>query len=71
MAASAASAWTLKPETAHSGMEMLMRPQLLSLCSTLITAACLLTSPVAAVVTIDWVTVGDAGNACETQTQGC
>ena len=31
----------------------------------------LLTSPASAVVTIDWVTVANAGNSCETQSQGC
>lgn len=32
--------------------------------------ACLLTQPASAVV-IDWVTIGDPGNACEPQSQGC
>jgi formylglycine-generating enzyme required for sulfatase activity len=31
----------------------------------------LLAFPAQAVVTIDWVTVGDAGNSCDTQTEGC
>jgi len=34
-------------------------------------AALLLTLPASAVITIDWVTVGDPGNACDTQSQGC
>jgi formylglycine-generating enzyme required for sulfatase activity len=28
-------------------------------------------TPAASAVTIDWVTLGDPGNACDTQTQGC
>ena len=38
----------------------------------LLTLACaaLLGAPASA-VTIDWVTVGDPGNACDTQPQGC
>jgi len=34
-------------------------------------AALLFAPPAHAVVTIDWVTVGDPGNACDTQSQGC
>jgi len=37
----------------------------------LIFAALLLALPAHAEVTIGWVTVGDPGNACETQSQGC
>jgi len=40
--------------------------RLLSLCLVLFTA-----SAASAVVTIDWVTVGDPGNTCDTQSQGC
>jgi formylglycine-generating enzyme required for sulfatase activity len=38
--------------------------------SILLACAFLLSAPASA-VTIDWVSVGGAGNACETQTQGC
>ncbi len=34
-------------------------------------ASPLFDSAASAVVSIDWVTVGDPGNVCETQTQGC
>ncbi|GAG09037.1 unnamed protein product, partial [marine sediment metagenome] len=37
----------------------------------IVLAALLFAVPAQAVVNIDWVTVGDAGNSCETQTQGC
>jgi hypothetical protein len=33
--------------------------------------AVLLAAPIPAEVTFDWVTVGDPGNACDTQSQGC
>ncbi len=34
-------------------------------------AASLFLAPAASAVTIDWVTVGDPGNACDTQSDGC
>ena len=34
-------------------------------------APLLLSLPAGANVTIDWVTVGDPGNACDAQPQGC
>jgi len=37
----------------------------------LVPAAFLLSASAASAVTIDWVTVGDPGNSCETQTGGC
>ena len=37
----------------------------------LVVAGLLFVVPAHAEVTIDWVTVGDPGNACDTQTQGC
>ena len=37
----------------------------------LVLAALLFAFPAHAVVTIEWVTVGDPGNACDTQSQGC
>jgi formylglycine-generating enzyme required for sulfatase activity len=39
--------------------------------SLLVFTALLFAFPAQAEVTIDWVTVGDPGNACETQSQGC
>lgn len=33
--------------------------------------ALLFAYPAQAEVTIDWVTIGDPGNACDTQSQGC
>ena len=39
--------------------------------SLLVFAALLFAFPAHAEVTIDWVTVGDPGNACDTQSQGC
>lgn len=39
--------------------------------SLLLPMALLLLSPQASAVTVDWVTVGNPGNACDTQTQGC
>ena len=39
--------------------------------SLLLPMALLLLSPRASAVTMDWVTVGNPGNACDTQTQGC
>jgi formylglycine-generating enzyme required for sulfatase activity len=47
-----------------------MRTRLLSLWLPLAAAFFLFTSPASA-VNIDWVTVGDPGNACDTQSQGC
>lgn len=37
----------------------------------MLSAVLVLLDPTASAVTVDWVTVGDPGNACETQTQGC
>ncbi len=37
----------------------------------IVLAALLLALPTQAEVTFDWVTVGDPGNACDTQSQGC
>ena len=48
-----------------------MSTRKLSLWLPLAAAALFLAPPASAVVTIDWVTVGDPGNACETQSQGC
>ncbi|MHC4138127.1 MAG: formylglycine-generating enzyme family protein [Planctomycetota bacterium] len=42
----------------------------LSLCVAIL-AAHVIASAASATVTIDWVTVGDAGNACEVRSQGC
>jgi cysteine-rich repeat protein len=39
--------------------------------SLLASAALLFAFPVHAEVTFDWITVGDPGNACDTQSQGC
>ena len=33
--------------------------------------SCFMALPAGALVTIDWVTVGDPGNACDPQSQGC
>ena len=57
-------------EINHSVKEIFMCNRLLSLCLTFFTAFYAFTSAASA-VTIDWVTVGDPGNACDTQPQGC
>ncbi len=49
----------------------MMTPMNLTRLGLPVVVAFFLSAPVAPAVTIDWVTVGDPGNACDTQPQGC